>query len=426
MDYLFSSDGYSAPNISKKYKAADAPSSRQEIITNALQRIATDPNLGGSTLGGIGQGLAGFAYGSMASRQGDELAKQQDQKRQAFASVFDKLSQGNPNAAIAGIGEAAKLGLSPEEISKVFGDALKSATQIQTSRDASGNPYFTNTSSAISNRLVDAPQQNTEFKTKSDVLNDQIMRQQAQQNIGLRGQELDLSRNRLNAEQNQLAKPPSGYVYQPDGTLKYISGGPADPNVKASAKPLPSNASKQLSENNSAMNAIDNALNIASGSPSAFGLLGGLAGSSSLTNNQADPNNVMARAAVADIGSKVIHDRSGAAVTISEEPRLKPFVPTAYDSPKVIEQKLNQLKRKLAEENEGLLNTYEAQGYNISNKLRDISTPASTSTSQPSKGNSSGKTFSDIPSASQYTGKRIKGPNGEILRSNGTSWERIQ
>ena len=63
--------------------------------------------------------------------------------------------------------------------------------------------------------------------------------------------------------------------------------------------------------------------------------------------NKADPKGANVRAFIADIGSQIVHDRSGAAVTIAEYPRLAPFIPKITDSREVIIQKLNKLQKEL-------------------------------------------------------------------------------
>ena len=57
-----------------------------------------------------------------------------------------------------------------------------------------------------------------------------------------------------------------------------------------------------------------------------------------------DPKGTTLRALVADIGSLKIHDRSGAAVTAAEFPRLKPFVPNIWDDDKTVAKKLAQFR----------------------------------------------------------------------------------
>jgi hypothetical protein len=56
--------------------------------------------------------------------------------------------------------------------------------------------------------------------------------------------------------------------------------------------------------------------------------------------NRVDPEGVDARAALSDIGSMVIHDRSGAAVSATEFPRLQPFIPSVRDDAATVKKKL--------------------------------------------------------------------------------------
>lgn len=61
--------------------------------------------------------------------------------------------------------------------------------------------------------------------------------------------------------------------------------------------------------------------------------------------NRYDPEGTSTRADVADIGSLVLHDRSGAAVTASESPRLMPFIPLATDDAATARKKLERMKQ---------------------------------------------------------------------------------
>lgn len=70
--------------------------------------------------------------------------------------------------------------------------------------------------------------------------------------------------------------------------------------------------------------------------------------------NWADAAGVDARAAVADIGSLEIKDRSGATVTIGEEPRLIPFIPVPTDSAEVAGKKLKRLREAVKKDYEVL------------------------------------------------------------------------
>jgi hypothetical protein len=80
--------------------------------------------------------------------------------------------------------------------------------------------------------------------------------------------------------------------------------------------------------------------------------------------NRMYPEGTAARAAIADIGSLLIHDRSGAAVTASETPRLLPFVPQITDDKKTALTKLKRLRQIQLDEAEALAGTYTpSQGY---------------------------------------------------------------
>jgi hypothetical protein len=68
--------------------------------------------------------------------------------------------------------------------------------------------------------------------------------QDLSRDTALRGQDLTDSRSR---EANQSGRVPSGYRQNPDGSLSFIPGGPADPNTKpAGGKPLNDTQAKAL------------------------------------------------------------------------------------------------------------------------------------------------------------------------------------
>jgi hypothetical protein len=95
--------------------------------------------------------------------------------------------------------------------------------------------------------------------------------------------------------------------------------------------------------------------------PNATGYKGYLPGA---VLNRMDPEGVDARAGVADIGSLVLHDRSGAAVTAAESPRLMPFIPLSTDDDKTVLKKLKRMREIAASEQLGLTETYSKdQGY---------------------------------------------------------------
>lgn len=160
------------------------------------------------------------------------------------------------------------------------------------------------------------------------------------------------------------SQPPNGYRFNADGSLSPIPGGPADPAVAANNRPLrpiPASAATGIIANRTSLSQIDRAIAAVQANPKAFGLTNYLGDT---IKQRTDPGGVNPRAQVADIGSLKIHDRSGAAVTASEQPRLKPFIPTATDEPGVIVTKLQNLRANLEAQNDETESFYSADsGY---------------------------------------------------------------
>ena len=133
-------------------------------------------------------------------------------------------------------------------------------------------------------------------------------------------------------------------------------------------KPLPAAQSKAWVENNIALKQLDRAeaaikdypqgVGVSRGLPNALGAkIGGV------INNNLDPKGTAVRAIIADIGSLKVHDRSGAAVTAAEEPRLIPFIPTVYDNADTIKKKLAQFRNHYMDTQSSILDYANAQGY---------------------------------------------------------------
>ncbi|TAJ89738.1 hypothetical protein [Reyranella sp.] len=150
-------------------------------------------------------------------------------------------------------------------------------------------------------------------------------------------------------------QPSAGYEPNPDGGgLRPIPGGPADPKTagelanakrKAEEKAIPQTITKGMQENVNALKQIDRALGELDANPGSTGGVGSkiasvIPGAGMIQNEFGDPQGVKLRALIADIGSLKIHDRSGAAVTASEFPRLRPFIPSIADPPNVVRDKL--------------------------------------------------------------------------------------
>ena len=161
------------------------------------------------------------------------------------------------------------------------------------------------------------------------------------------------SREELAREGQDLRRDLAGQASADRRLLAGLAGG--------KLKSAPPKVQQDYIGNVASTSNIDQALGLVSDNSKSFGLkfIGGDA-----INQRIDPNGTDARAAVSNIGSQVIHDRSGAAVTISEYPRLKPFIPRVTDEPDIIKKKLNGLRRAIAEENSAIESFYtEDNGY---------------------------------------------------------------
>lgn len=163
---------------------------------------------------------------------------------------------------------------------------------------------------------------------------------------------------------------------QHDETLKAIAAmnveGRKDvAGLKAGAgKPLPSSAAQKFIDNSSNLRMAERALDLISGrevdgvkgDPNATGMKGFLPDS---ILQRTDPQGVETRAAIANLGSMVIHDRSGAAVTAAEFPRLRPFIPTHTDDPATVKKKLSQFVSEYRKVVDEMSDFYSEAGYTV-------------------------------------------------------------
>lgn len=163
------------------------------------------------------------------------------------------------------------------------------------------------------------------------------------------------------AEANRLAEQ---RIAQGDRRIEIAEQRMAD---AAGPKPLalkqvPVHAQKAILGAATSVKKIDDAIKALEASTDATGYKGYLP---NVILNRAYPQGTEARAGLADVGSLLIHDRSGAAVTVSETPRLLPFVPQITDDKSTALKKLKRLKQIQLDEAEALAGTYTPeQGFN--------------------------------------------------------------
>jgi hypothetical protein len=145
-----------------------------------------------------------------------------------------------------------------------------------------------------------------------------------------------------------------------------------DPKIVSAPKPIPQAVLKGITENISAITQIDQIRQeLTSNQGDGVGFfVGNLPGA---IIDRLSPEGVRLRAMIADIGSMKIHDRSGAAVTASEFPRLRPFIPSPTDSPETIRKKLEQFRDQYLNELRDQRSVYGASsGYKPVDALDDI------------------------------------------------------
>jgi murein DD-endopeptidase MepM/ murein hydrolase activator NlpD len=131
----------------------------------------------------------------------------------------------------------------------------------------------------------------------------------------------------------------------------------------AGGKPLkvPAKISSGHQQNTSSIAQIDAAIAAIKANPNHLGLKN-LRGDA-LSQRQ-DPSGVAVRAAVANIGSLKRHDRSGASVTVGEQPYLKPFIPSVIDTDLAAITKLQKLREEYVNSNSGIeIEFGEDKGY---------------------------------------------------------------
>jgi len=137
----------------------------------------------------------------------------------------------------------------------------------------------------------------------------------------------------------------------------------------AALKNLPAAQAKAWIENTTGIASVDNALDIAAARPKSFGAQHYVLPDA--ITQRTDPEGVAARAAVANLGSLRIHDRSGAAVTAAETPRLKPFIPSAGDNHETVVVKLTGFRREYEIIQREILEYADTQGYKHPGVLKE-------------------------------------------------------
>lgn len=157
----------------------------------------------------------------------------------------------------------------------------------------------------------------------------------------------------------------------PDGRAAPILGPDNQPiKPKSLEKALPTSAAQKLMENQQNLRRAEQALGLMEGKsvngqegdPDATGFKGY---APDFALQRLDPKGIATRAAIGDLGSLVIHDRSGAAVTASEYPRLRPFIPLVTDDPDTVKKKLGRFVTEYQNIVGEAADFYKESGYKV-------------------------------------------------------------
>lgn len=195
-----------------------------------------------------------------------------------------------------------------------------------------------------------------------------------------------------------------------DATLKEIAGmrvqGAQDVQAMkgATGRPLPGSIGQKFMDNSQNLRMAENALQAIQDNRNATGIKGYLPDA---VLQRVDPKGVETRSAIANLGSMIIHDRSGAAVTVSEFPRLRPFIPLATDGPDVAEKKLKQFVTEYQKINQEMTEFYQQAGYTI-----------------PEEWHSPGGT--PAPQSAPASAPTATGPGGQKLILKDGQWQLVQ
>lgn len=136
------------------------------------------------------------------------------------------------------------------------------------------------------------------------------------------------------------------------GQARPVMGTNGQP-VAGKSKPLkdiPPQVNAKIIEGKQGLSNIDAAIAALEKDPGAVGFTNAIPGAQMVKQMWATPDDIGTRAQVANIGSLVLHDRSGAAVSASEFPRLAPFIPSTSDSKKTAAEKLKKMRTIAAQE----------------------------------------------------------------------------
>jgi hypothetical protein len=354
-----------------------------------------------SHLSGLAKVLQGYMAGSeekSALEAYKELADKYRAGNAADVSGFLEAMQGTPAKELAGPApEGAPQGVSPEGMQGGYIQPAQAPDRTRAMALALGsqNPTLQGAGGAMLSQMM-TPKAPIHVAPGGSILDPNTMQPvytapkervpnaaEAEYNLakqeGYKGSFVDFMQNvkRTPPNQNVTYGSPVAAV-GPNGQPVFIQpgkGGGAPSVIEGftppaeKLRPIPPSINTAIIENQKSGNQLDRAISLLSGQD-----LPGMVADKNATGlkgylptgllNRIDPSGVSARAEIADIGSLKIHDRSGSAVTVSESPRLMPFIPLTTDDRETALKKLQRLKLEIDTSSAAMKEIYSTeQGY---------------------------------------------------------------
>ena len=274
------------------------------------------------------------------------------QAREMTAAGFSPYQPGMVDAPTAAAADGvASLGSAPSPMAGMFGAAAGVLDAVNAQRSpalAEAQGGFLKTGMSEQERI------------RQDERESRVAQQRAQL-----AQAAELTRERIAAE--------NARAQETNATRQMIAGMAAAGRQQppATARTLPQGVESAIAENATVLNSIDMAEQslAAGGGKTAFGRAQGIKRSLGLERMGISPEDQELAAIVGNVASQQIKLRSGAAVTASEWPRLRPFIPVldgpGADDAATVRRKLAKMRQIIAEETNTRADYYEGQGYAV-------------------------------------------------------------
>jgi hypothetical protein len=304
----------------------------------------------------------------------DWMSKLSPLQKQVMASM-DGFARGDKNSE--NVAKAATEYSNQERVQQVLDGKLPPSSFAQAIAASQGKPMVTGHEWGVVNDFTGEVNDNNPVAQRlGNVRKSEVGKNNANATESLAG--AGLKRAQTTKTQQEIAQGKAGSIQQSDqgivivdprtATARPVLGADGQP-LGPKLKDIPASVNTAIINNVMSLSKAQNALNLLNGND-----VGSMKGATDATGLKAyapqavlnwyDPRGVDARAALTDVGSLVLHDRSGAAVTASESPRLMPFIPQPTDSPEVARKKMQRFVDIYKEELRATNEIYNStQGY---------------------------------------------------------------